>query len=443
MVEEKEPVSPFGGFLFPRIFQAFRMAIQPTKLILALLAVATICLAGRIMDVSQTVVVKPGDGTTELDEYVDPNGAPVIEHIRLFGPLGERAGVFATLWSFQAAQFHGILYGILEFDVPKVRDHIRDYFKALTWALVYHPGYAVLFFALALAVISLTGGAICRIAALQFAQGEKPGLTEALRFGARKFHSFLTAPLTPLGIIVITGASVVLLGLVGNIPYVGELSVGIFLPLALLAGALTTIIAIGAVAGLNLMFPTIAYEDSDCFDAISRSFSYVYAKPWRMGFYTVVAVAYGAVCYLFVRCFCYLVLMITYLFLEFGFVGENAKLAEMWPQPQFADLLGGTAAAPATWSTSAGAFIIHVWNLVVVGLMVSFVISFYFSANTIIYALMRHRVDKTALDEVFTYSGEFAAGPVPGGASSEEAPGAGATSGSGERKPADKSEKPE
>ncbi|MBN1362809.1 MAG: hypothetical protein JW993_19580, partial [Sedimentisphaerales bacterium] len=409
MVEEKEPIRVFEGFLFPRIFQAFRMSIQPTKLILAFVAVAAICLAGRIMDVSQTVVVRPG-GTTELDEFMDPNGTGVARHIRLFAAAGERTGVFATLWSYQARQFHEVLYGVLEFDVPKVRDHVGNYFQAFAWALLYHPGYTIILFAICLAVISLVGGAICRIAALQFAQGEKPGLTEALRFGARKFYSFLTAPLTPVGIIVVTGVSVVLLGLVGNIRYVGELSVGVFLPLALLAAALTTIIAIGAVAGLNLMFPTIAYEDSDCFDAISRSFSYVYAKPWRMGFYTVVAVGYGAICYLFVRCFCYLVLAITHVFLKLGFVGENAKLNKMWPGPAFADLRG-VAAAPENWSTSAAAFLIDVWVLVVVGLMVAFVISFYFSANTIIYALMRNRVDKTSLEEVYTYAGEFAAGP--------------------------------
>jgi hypothetical protein len=38
----------------------------------------------------------------------------------------------------------------------------------------------------------------------------------------------------------------------------------------------------------------------------------------------------------------------------------------------------------------------------VIGLIVSFIMSFYFSANTIIYALMRNRVDNTALDDIYT-----------------------------------------
>ena len=62
-----------------------------------------------------------------------------------------------------------------------------------------------------------------------------------------------------------------------------------------------TLVLLGTVGGFNLMYPTIAVEGSDSFDAISRTFSYVYARPWRMLFYTLVAIVYGALCYLFVR----------------------------------------------------------------------------------------------------------------------------------------------
>ena len=37
----------------------------------------------------------------------------------------------------------------------------------------------------------------------------------------------------------------------------------------------------GTVGGFGLMYPTVAVEGSDSFDAISRSFSYVFARPWR------------------------------------------------------------------------------------------------------------------------------------------------------------------
>jgi len=431
MVEDREPVLPFGSFLFPRVFRAFRMAIQPTKLILAFLAITAVCVTGRVMDFNKTVGVIPS-GMTELDAYVS-GLMSAGDYVEAFTEAEEQHGVFSTLWNFGAQRFHGALTSLAQGNVLGVTQNVAASFEALLWAFRYHTLYSVIFFAITLAVMSLAGGAICRIAALQFAQGEKPGLTEALQFGVRKFYSFLTAPITPVAIIAVIGLFVVLLGLVGNIGYVGELTVGLFLPLALLAAALTAVIAIGALAGFNLMFPAIAYEDSDCFDAISRSFSYVYAEPWRMGFYTVIATIYGAICYAFVRFFAYLLLWITRQFLEFGFVKQNAKLASIWPRPNFTDFLGSYAATPTNWSTSAGAFLIHVWVLVVVGLMVAFVISFYFCANTIIYALMRNRVDKTMLDEIYTGTDEMLAELSPAPASADKA---------AEAEPADEPEKP-
>jgi hypothetical protein len=411
MVEDREPVLPFGSFLFPQVFRAFRMSIQPTKLILAFLALTAICVTGRVMDFNETVAVIPS-GMTELDVYASA-ALPVENYISTFADVEERDGVFTTLWNFGARRFHLALTSLAQGDILGITQNVAACFTALLWAFRYHTLYSIIFFTVTLAVMSLAGGAICRIAALQFAQGEKPGLTEAMQFGRRKFCSFLTTPIAPVGIIAVIGAFVVLLGFIGNIPVVGELSVGLFLPLALIAAALTAVIAIGALAGFNLMFPTIAYEDSDCFDAISRSFSYVYAKPWRMGFYTVTATIYGAICYAFVRFFAFLLLWITRQFLEFGFLKHNEKLTNIWPEPNFADFLGSAAATPARWSESISAFLIYVSVLVVVGLMVSFVISFYFSANTIIYALMRNRVDKTALDEIYTGTDEMAAELAP------------------------------
>jgi len=265
-------------------------------------------------------------------------------------------------------------------------------------------------------VISVAGGSLCRIAALQFAKGEKPGLTEAMRFGTKKFTSFFAAPLVALGIIIFIGLFIFLLGLIGNIPRVGELIIGISMPLALIAGSLIAVFSIGTVAGFNLMFPAVAYDGSDCFDAISRSFSYVYTKPWRMGFYTAIAGVYGAICYIFVRFFAFLLLLVTHLFLRFGVWVENSKevnkLTAIWPEPNFMNLSGSSGLAAANWSQSAAAFLVHLFLLVVVGLVASFLISFYFSANTIIYSLMRNRVDNTALEDIYTHSNDVKVEPT-------------------------------
>jgi hypothetical protein len=398
----------FDKPLFPKIFQTFRIAIQPSKLIIAFFAVAVVCLAGWLMDFSKTVVTTPytRGQQTELQVYIadPPRVKAYIEGYR-YNP--ERLGVFSALWHYNSARFHDALNCLLVLDGQGMAQNIAYYFKSLAWALRYHTFYFIIFLLIKLAVISVAAGGICRIAALQFARGEKPGLTEALRFGLKQFTALFTAPLIPVVIIILIGLCIFFLGLVGNIPWAGELIVAISTPLALIAGALIAAVIIGTLAGFNLIFPSIAYDGSDNFDAISRSFSYVFTRPWRMAFYTAVAAVYGAICYIFVRFFAFLLLWSARLFLQSGLWADSSnkgvnKLSVIWPTSTFMNLPGPSIAGTTNWSESIAAFLIHLCVLVVVGLVVAFVISFYFSANTIIYALMRNKVDETALEDIYT-----------------------------------------
>lgn len=406
MDSNKESPCLLDNLLFPKIFQAFRMAIQPSKLVLALLAVAVVCLTGWIMDFGQTIVTIGDGSSTELHIYVENGSGSLNDFLRSFSETGERTGVFATLWNFGAARFHSALSCLFRFDIPGVAANVVACFRALIWAFQYHLIYSIAFFAVVLAVMSVAGGAICRIAAMQFARGEKLRLTEALRFSLKRFTSYFTAPLAPVCIIGFIGLFIFILGLAGNIPWVGELMIGVGIPLVLVASALMAVVALGALGGFNLMFPAVAYDNSDCFDSISRSFSYLYAKPWRMGFYTVTAAVYGAISYVFVRFFAFLLLWVSYRSLQCGILGDNTKLAAIWPEPSFTKFLGTSSATPAVWTEHVAAFLMYISVLTVIGLVVSFVVSFYFSASAIIYCLMRNRIDNTALAEIYTYSEE-------------------------------------
>ena len=429
MVEDKKPVISFGSFLFPRIFQSFRMSIQPSKLVLAFAAVATVCVAGWIMDLSQTVVVNPTPAlsaergisgqigrpreTTELDVYV-MFPSQLDEFIDASDGTN-RTGVFDTLQRFGSQQFHGALYAIFELDIAGFSTSVANCIRALIWVFRWHTLYAIVFSAILLAVMALAGGAICRVAALQFAGAERPGLRQAAGFGHRKFVSLFVAPLIPFAIVVVIGLFFIALpGLIGSIPIAGELLASLLLPLSLAAAFVIAGGLVAAVPGTSLMFPAIAYEDSDSFDSISRSLSSVYSRPWHMGFYALVAVVYGAVCYVFVRFFAFLMLWTTYQFLQLGFL-NNEKLHSIWAEPTFADLLGtmtSATAPPDTWSLWIAWLLIRVWGMVIVGMVVAFLVSFCFSANTVIYALMRNRVDATPLDEIYIRPEETTAEPI-------------------------------
>jgi hypothetical protein len=367
---------------------------------------------------SQTVVVGTygSDKATELDIYMnrpDNPGAATQTHIDKYGDSdkGERTGVFSTLSHFGSSKFHMAMEELFDFNPAGAKQNVADYFKAVGWAMNFHIVYCLIFAVIKLVVISIVGGALCRIAALQFAQGERPGLTEAIRFSVRRFTSFFSAPLAPIGIMLFMGLFIFLLGLAGNIPHVGELIVALGMPLALINGALIAVILMGSVVGFALMFPAVAYDGSDCFDSISRSLSYVYAQPSRMGSYYIIAAIYGVIWYVIVRFFAFLMLWITHCFLQIAIWTDSSangvdKLTAIWPKPEFMNLLGSPEDLTLAGTESLAAFVIRLFLLLVLGLLVSFIISFYFSANTIIYSLMRKRVDNTALDDVCTHFDE-------------------------------------
>jgi len=412
MVSEKPPLQLSDNFMFPKLFQAFRMAVGPGKLMVALPGLIIICLAGYVMDFSRSVIVTPQtqERITELDVYMagaEP-GEAVSEFRKKYEAKGLRAGVFSTLWDFGSEKFHTALRELFEMNFAGVAENIGAYFKGVAWAMRYHLAHCLIFIVIKLAVLSLVGGAVCRMAALQFARGEKPGLIEALRFGSQRFTSCFFAPLLSVVFIAIIGGIIFLVSLLGLIPYVGGLITALFMLLVLFLGAVIAVVLIGTVGGFNLMFPAVAYDGSDAFDALSRSFSYVFSRPWRMGFYTLMAAVHGAVCYVCVRLFAFLLLSVTRVLVSsaVGIGGGGDKLEAIWAKPEFMNLLGSSSAAPAGAIEAAAAFIIYLFLWVVAGLVVSIVITYYFSANTIIYSLMRNKVDNAALDEIYQDSDE-------------------------------------
>jgi len=185
---------------------------------------------------------------------------------------------------------------------------------------------------------------------------------------------------------------------------VGPWVVGAMFFLALLGGLVMTLVLLGTIGGYNLMHPTIAVEGSDSFDAISRSFSYVFHSPWRMLWYTFVSVVYGAICYLFVRFFVWLVLALTWFFVAWFLGGQPGKYwPVMFPPPTdpLAPLPYSPDYAHLHWVEQIAAGMMVWWNYLLIGLVAAFAISYYFSANTIIYFLMRREVDATEMDDVY------------------------------------------
>ncbi len=295
--------------------------------------------------------------------------------------------------------------------------------RGVQWLFAEHWFFAVLFLLCSLAIWSLFGGAICRTAALNFARDERISAKSALAFAGRKFLGFFTAPLLPLLMIAGIGVCLFIGGMFLAIPYVGELLGGLLMGLALLGGFMMALVIIGAAGGFGLMWPTIAVEGSDGFDAISRSYSYLFSRPWRTAFYAVVGLVYGSLCYLFARFFVVVVLKVTRLFVGWGAgwfgtyrpgVGSEGatKIDSMWAIPSFEHLYWPIPPFGTEHAEVVGAFFVSIWLWLLVGLLCAFLASFFFSGSTIVYYLLRKEVDATDLNDVFVEEEpETGAGP--------------------------------
>jgi len=350
-------------------------------------------------------------------------------------------GLFDTFLLYQVQELNGVWRGVLGgnwlggFANSAVATDgviisvVKFFTVAPGWALRHHWLYFILYGAWFLVIWSIFAGAIARIAAVHVAdEGRKLSVRQGLSFAGSKFLSFISAPMIPVLIIFIIGLLVAVGGLIFfGIPGFSAgagIAGGILFFLALAAGFVMTLVVMGGIGGFNLMYPTIAVEGSDSFDAISRSFSYVYARPWRMLWYTLVAIGYGALTYTFVRLFIFFMLLLTH-YSTGAFVYRDANNAQqileaMWPVPNWdRGLTYSIVNPPLNWMNSTTAFIIAVWVHLTVALLGAFAISFYVSANTIIYYLMRREVDATEMDDVYLEQPEeeFAepTAPAPGG----------------------------
>ncbi|OHB57304.1 MAG: hypothetical protein A2173_03140 [Planctomycetes bacterium RBG_13_44_8b] len=421
MAEQKNLAQCCDGLLFLNIFKTFRTAIQPARILTAFFALTLLFVAGWQMDFSKTVIVsgkvtRQDLGTSELTGSLTwPTelhcfvGAPerFEGYIERYKDKPYKQGVFKVWSSFCIARLNRAAASIAVLRFDNFVTSLSECILAAVWALKYHTLYSIILFVIALILFSAAGGAICRGAALQFSRDERCGITPCIKFALKKFISLFCAPLAPMIFIAVCGLVVLVFGLIANIPWAGEILLAIAFIFVLIAGLCMALAIIGAAGGINLMPSVIVYENSDAFDAVNKSCSYVYTKPWRFSFYALLAAVYGAVCYLFVRFFAFLMLAVSRLFLSIiiwtdGSKAERLnKLDVIWPKPEFFNLLGDGLEISRNLTESFAAGVIYLFVLVVTGLIIAFVISFYFSAGTIIYCLLRNKIDNTPLDNVF------------------------------------------
>jgi len=406
-----------------KIFRVFQMARGASKIALALTALVLTLAWGSLLD---AMWVKAGGGVApgEIRSYsIDRDvGVP-------YGPQSGDSGIYAQYSAHMRAQVYGLCGSVIPGGdmFGSVSGFVQSFggmCRATTWLVRYHPWFALLFCPVMLLIWSLSGGMICRIAAVEFARDEVISLKDAFAFVRKRyFDGFVMAPLAPLLILAVVAVLLALGGLVLSIPVLGDFLGGLFFFLALLGGLIGAILLIGFSAGGSLFWPAIAAEGTTTFDAFSTSFHYVYTRPWRSALYGLVAFLYGSVCWLFVHFLAHVTLLFTHTFVGLGTVAHRtaetvkvSKLDALWSYQHFLGEAHNWMSEAVSGADWLGAVLIGMWVCLVVALVWAFLVSFYFCASTVIYFLLRRAVDLTdyeRVEEVEEYTSEEASPPQP------------------------------
>ncbi len=299
--------------------------------------------------------------------------------------------------------------------------------------------YLILIILWTLATWGFFGGAICRIAAVQIARNEKISMGEAIAFAKEKFLNLFTAPLFPLIFLGILTLFLAVFGFIdGYTFWFGDIFLaGLLWPVVLVLGLIMAVVVVGLV-GWPLMNPTIAAEGSDNFDALSRSYSYVYQAFWHYLGYWALALVYGAALVFFIG---FMGSLVVYLgkwglsqapLLTSADAGSDREPSYLFMYAptsfEWRDLLikdnhnhvePPNADHPNSYEftkdyvdnhlsipNKIGAVLVGAWVGLFFLLVVGFAYSYFWTASTLIYFLMRQHVDDTELDEVYFEEGD-------------------------------------
>ncbi len=304
-------------------------------------------------------------------------------------------------------------FRLLPFPLP-------DYyaFPWYAWA-IYAAGVTFL-----LCVFLVTGTAVSKVAYEGLRGDEFFEAREAFRFALRNVAGTLASPLLILAFVALLAGCGLLVSLVGMIPYVGEIVVGLLGIVAFFASLFIVYLLVVLAATLAMGPSVVGAARADTFDTLFEVFSCVNEQPGRLVWYSATvallakfgsfalaaaSVTAGRVGYALLGVFPGAKL--ADVFENAGFYFKVA-LPDWWPalfQQWFAwelETLGlPQVLLPATylsvgWSGDAAALLIGLCIYAVALMVVGYGFSVWFSGMTLTYAVLAQKKDEKNILEL-------------------------------------------
>jgi hypothetical protein len=275
--------------LFPwlLVLRAVRVSLLARVLLLAVLGVLATQAGWKAIELTVGV----GEGDTPLATLTGRPAPSAMSLVRSSPPAAEA--------DLQVEQAHGVFESVDSqwFSGPLVRgwawfiQPLTRLYDADSWRAWFRLHLAGLW---TIAAWAFFGGAICRIAAVYLARGEVIGPLEAVKSAAKNWVATAGAPAGSYALIALVAIPVLLAGVLLRIDLLALL-VGAVWIVAIVGGLVVAVVGLGLLLGWPLMWSTVAVEQTDGFDAVSRGYAYLYQRPLHATFLVLLATALGLV----------------------------------------------------------------------------------------------------------------------------------------------------
>ena len=421
---------------FGSILKAVATSLQPPRLIISLLMVTVLMLGGQIWDGIAPATVSPEGLTAGVQgtslgleeegvlrraqrrwgEESSGEATPdvhsvlaMLESARLSGPVEDHSqidrviaridqfrprGAFESTILYIGLHFDLLVEGAVHFQPAAVYAALQGTFYDLPahlWA-AEQGWFLIIYGIFFLLVLSIAGGAMCRMEACQVSANERLTMREAMCHGLDAVWRSFGALVIPIMLAGIVCGVLLLIGLIFmSIPFLNVIT-ALFYGLVLLVGFLLVFILLGYLISGIMLLPAVAVENCEGGDAMQRAYAYILNRPLHM-LGSIVMGLIGLVLGWFVV---QLVAVFT--------INMTAEVVGTWTMNDtyahtgtlpgiFADVKEDGSAGNPIWYVDWGSSMVSWWVILVKYLVVGWIFSYLMAAGTRIYLLMRRACD--------------------------------------------------
>ncbi|MFQ6003802.1 MAG: hypothetical protein ACE5KJ_08650, partial [Candidatus Zixiibacteriota bacterium] len=242
---------------------------------------------------------------------------------------------------------------------------------------------------------------------------------EALKFLKKNWSPVILTPFSLLAFIVFLVICGIIIGLLGKIPYVGEIGLGIFFLIPLFATALFLAYVIFIFIFSLLLIPAIvATTKEDTFETIVQTFSLIWNQAWRYFLYTALS---GIMAKVGIFIFGYFSFRATQLIYSSCGIFMKEKLSDIFEEAlsyitipthllnYFSNIFPGInfrfhlpEIGPGiylNWSGNISAFLIAISLILVIFMVISYGLATLSVGQTLTYIILRKKKDDENLLE--------------------------------------------